>query len=260
MKKIGFIGMGNMATSIVGGCVNSKWIDASNIYAYDIDQIKLQTIHEQYHINVAINEQEIDVVNQVDIIVLAIKPNVVESVIKKIKDSLDNKVVVSIVAGYDFNKYQELLLATTRHISVMPNTPALVKQGMTLLEKENTLTKEEMEFVSSMFASFGKVEVLPSYQMKAGGAISGCGPAFVYMMIEALADGGVKQGLPRDVAYRLASQTIIGAGTMQRETNIHPAILKDNVCSPGGITIKGVQALEDHNFRAAVIAAIEKSS
>lgn len=260
MKKIGFIGMGNMATSIVGGCVNSKWIDASNIYAYDIDEVKLQTIHEQYHINVAINEQEIDVVKQVDIIVLAIKPNVVESVIKKIRDSLDNKVVVSIVAGYDFNKYQELLLATTRHISVMPNTPALVKQGMTLLEKENTLTKEEMEFVSSMFASFGKVEVLPSYQMKAGGAISGCGPAFVYMMIEALADGGVKQGLPRDVAYRLASQTIIGSGTMQQETNIHPAILKDNVCSPGGITIKGVQALEDHNFRAAIIAAIEKSS
>lgn len=260
MKKIGFIGMGNMASSIVGGCVNSNWIDPNYIYAYDIDQEKLQAMHNKYHINIAVNKKEIDIVDKVDVIVLAIKPNIVETVVNKIKDSLDNKVVVSIVAGYDFNKYQELLLPTTRHISVMPNTPALVKQGMTLLEKENTLTTEEMQFVSDMFASFGKVEVLPSYQMKAGGAISGCGPAFVYMMIEALADGGVKQGLPRDVAYRLASQTIIGAGTMQQETNMHPAILKDNVCSPGGITIKGVQALEEHNFRAAIIAAIEKSS
>lgn len=260
MKKIGFIGMGNMASSIVGGCINSHWISPTSVYAYDIDQEKVKAMQDNYGINIITNGQEVDMVNQVDIVVLAIKPNIVESVIEKIKDSLDNKVVVSIVAGYTFDRYQALLLPTTRHISVMPNTPALVKQGMTLLEKENTLTKEELQFVSEMFASFGKVEVLPSYQMKAGGAISGCGPAFVYMMIEALADGGVKQGLPRDVAYRLASQTIIGAGTMQQVTNTHPAILKDNVCSPGGITIKGVQALEEHNFRAAVIRAIEKSS
>lgn len=257
MKKVGFIGMGNMASAIVGGCLSSKWMEATNIYGYDIDQIKLQTMQDKYAIT--ITKTEVELVEQVDVVVLAIKPNIVESVITKIKDVLANKVVVSIVAGYDFTKYQELVLPTTRHISIMPNTPALVKQGMTLFEKENTLTDEQMQFVKDMFSSFSKVEILPSYQMKAGGAISGCGPAFVYMMIEAFADGGVKQGLPRDVAYRLASQTIIGAGTMQQETSMHPAILKDNVCSPGGITIKGVQALEDHGFRAAIIAAIEKT-
>lgn len=259
MKKIGFIGMGNMASAIVGGCITSGFILPQDVYGYDIDIDKLTAIHQRYHINIG-NELVNDLVKQVDIIVLAIKPNIVESVITTIKDVLDNKVIVSIVAGYDFKQFEKLLSPSTRHISVMPNTPALVQQGMTLLEKENNLTTEEMKFVSDMFASFGQVEVLPSYQMKAGGAISGCGPAFVYMMLEAMADGGVMQGLPRDVAYRLASQTLIGAGMMQQSTKIHPGILKDNVCSPGGITIKGVKELEDHHFRAAIIAAIGKSS
>lgn len=258
MKKIGFIGMGNMASSIVGGCITSGCLLAKNVYGYDVDPSKMVSMHQQFHITASGTVN--DLVKQADIILLAIKPNVVESVIDTIKDDLDNKMIVSIVAGYDFKKYQQLLPKTTRHISVMPNTPALVQQGMTLLEKENSLTKEELQYVKELFGSFGQVEVLPSYQMKAGGAISGCGPAFVYMMLEAMADGGVLQGLPRDVAYRLASQTLIGAGTMQQSTIMHPGILKDNVCSPGGITIKGVKELENHHFRAAIIAAIEKSS
>lgn len=260
MKKIGFIGMGNMASAIVGGCITSGCVSPQDIYGYDIDANKLAAVYQQYHINSTVKQTVVDLVKQVEIIVLAIKPNVVESVIDTIKEVLDDKAIVSIVAGYDFEKYEKLLPKTTRHISVMPNTPALVQQGMTLFEETNSLTKEELQYVKSIFSSFGKVAVLPSDQMKAGGAISGCGPAFVYMMLEALADGGVMQGLPREVAYKLASQTLIGAGMMQQKTNIHPGVLKDNVCSPGGITIKGVKELEDHNFRAAIIAAIEKSS
>lgn len=258
MKKIGFIGMGNMASSIVGGSITSGFILPQDVYGYDINSTPLTAIQQQYAI--AVSETVNDLVKHVDVIVLAIKPDVVESVIDTIKDDLDNKMIVSIVAGYDFKRYQELLPKTTRHISVMPNTPALVQQGMTLLEKENSLTKEEVQYVKDIFSSFGQVEVLPSYQMKAGSAISGCGPAFVYMMIEAMADGAVMQGLPRDVAYRLASQTLIGAGMMQQVTKLHPGVLKDNVCSPGGITIQGVKALEENHFRAAVIAAIKKSS
>ena len=110
-----------------------------------------------------------------------------------------------------------------------------------------------------MFSSIGQIAILPSYQMQAGGSISGCGPAFVYMFIEAMADGGVSLGLPRDVAYQLASQTLIGSGTMQQETNLHPGVLKDQVCSPGGITIKGVETLEENGFRNAVIKAIKIS-
>ncbi|WP_285945199.1 pyrroline-5-carboxylate reductase, partial [Thomasclavelia cocleata] len=246
MKKIGFIGMGNMASAIAGGIIKSNFIEGNRVYAFDIDQEKLMKMNHEF--NLISCESEIDLVEKVDLVVLAIKPNIVDEVIVKIKDKLDDKAVISIVAGYDNEKFNQLLLPSTRHLSVMPNTPALVLKGMTLLEKENSLTVTELEFVVEMFSSIGEVLILPSYQMKAGGSISGCGPAFVYMFIEAMADGGVSLGLPRDVAYKLASQTLIGSGMMQKETAMHPGILKDQVCSPGGITIKGVEALEENGF------------
>ncbi|GFI40671.1 pyrroline-5-carboxylate reductase [Thomasclavelia cocleata] len=258
MKKIGFIGMGNMASAIAGGIIKSNFIEGNRVYAFDIDQEKLMKMNHEF--NLISCESEIDLVEKVDLVVLAIKPNIVDEVIVKIKDKLDDKAVISIVAGYDNEKFNQLLLPSTRHLSVMPNTPALVLKGMTLLEKENSLTVTELEFVVEMFSSIGEVLILPSYQMKAGGSISGCGPAFVYMFIEAMADGGVSLGLPRDVAYKLASQTLIGSGMMQKETAMHPGILKDQVCSPGGITIKGVEALEENGFRNAVIKAVKESN
>lgn len=258
MKKIGFIGMGNMASAIAGGIIKSNFIEVNRVYAFDIDQEKLMKMNHEF--NLISCESEIDLVEKVDLVVLAIKPNIVDEVIVKIKDKLDDKAVISIVAGYDNEKFNQLLLPSTRHLSVMPNTPALVLKGMTLLEKENSLTVTELEFVVEMFSSIGEVLILPSYQMKAGGSISGCGPAFVYMFIEAMADGGVSLGLPRDVAYKLASQTLIGSGMMQKETAMHPGILKDQVCSPGGITIKGVEALEENGFRNAVIKAVKESN
>lgn len=258
MKKIGFIGMGNMASAIARGIIKSNFIEGNRVYAFDIDQEKLMKMNHEF--NLISCESEIDLVEKVDLVVLAIKPNIVDEVIVKIKDKLDDKAVISIVAGYDNEKFNQLLLPSTRHLSVMPNTPALVLKGMTLLEKENSLTVTELEFVVEMFSSIGEVLILPSYQMKAGGSISGCGPAFVYMFIEAMADGGVSLGLPRDVAYKLASQTLIGSGMMQKETAMHPGILKDQVCSPGGITIKGVEALEENGFRNAVIKAVKESN
>jgi len=258
VKKIGFIGMGNMASAIAGGIIKSNFIEGNRVYAFDIDQEKLMKMNHEF--NLISCESEIDLVEKVDLVVLAIKPNIVDEVIVKIKDKLDDKAVISIVAGYDNEKFNQLLLPSTRHLSVMPNTPALVLKGMTLLEKENSLTVTELEFVVEMFSSIGEVLILPSYQMKAGGSISGCGPAFVYMFIEAMADGGVSLGLPRDVAYKLASQTLIGSGMMQKETAMHPGILKDQVCSPGGITIKGVEALEENGFRNAVIKAVKESN
>ncbi len=257
MKKIGFIGMGNMASAIAGGIIKSGFISGDLVYAFDIDNSKLDAVNKTYGINGCTSEQEL--VTLVDIVIMAVKPNIVENVVTKIKDNLHNKAMISIVAGYNNERYNELLLASTRHLTVMPNTPALVLNGMTLLEKENTLTEDELTFANEMFSSIGQVAILPTYQMKAGGSISGCGPAFVYMFIEAMADGGVRLGLPRDVAYKLASQTLIGAGTMQQETNLHPGVLKDQVCSPGGITIKGVETLEENGFRNAVIKAIKES-
>lgn len=257
MKKIGFIGMGNMASAIAGGIIKSGFIEGQSVFAFDVDRAKLAKMNHDYRI-VRCNS-EIDLVERVDIVIIAVKPNIVEEIIAKIRDGLIKKAVISVVAGYDNEKYKQLLLPSTRHLSIMPNTPALVLNGMILMEKENTLTVKELDYAIEMFSSIGEVQVLPSYQMKAGGSISGCGPAFVYMMIEAMADGGVSLGLPRDIAYQLASQTLIGSGMMQKETNLHPGVLKDQVCSPGGITIKGVESLEENGFRNAVIKAIKKS-
>ena len=258
MKRIGFIGMGNMASAIASGIIKSGFITGNNVYAFDVDQTKLSLMEKEFNLVSCTSEK--DLVSKVDLVVMAVKPNIVENVLSKIKGDLEDKAMISIVAGYSNEKYNKLLLPTTRHLTIMPNTPASVLSGMTLFEQENNLTKEELDFAMDLFSSIGEVVILPSYQMKAGGSISGCGPAFVYMFIEAMADGGVRLGLPRDVAYKLASQTLIGAGMMQKETSLHPGVLKDQVCSPGGITIKGVEVLEENGFRNAVLKAIKKSN
>lgn len=254
--KIGFIGMGNMAGAICQGIIKSGFIKGENVYSFDIDQAKLNNMKEKYHIQVCLSENEL--VHMSDVVIMAVKPNVIEKVIEKVKNDIQDKTIISIVAGYSNDKYNQLL-PQTHHLTVMPNTPANVLQGMTLFEKDNTLNEEELTFAKNMFESIGEVCIIENYQMVAGGALTGCGPAFVYMFIEALADGAVLNGLPRDVAYQLASQMVLGSAQMVKDTHIHPGILKDQVCSPGGITIKGVKALEENGFRNAVIEAIDKS-
>ena len=140
-----------------------------------------------------------------------------------------------------------------------PNTPMAVREGMCLLEQTHSLTDEEFSAIKDAFSSVGEIEVVPNHLMGVGGALSGCAPAYIYMVIEALADGAVMQGMPRKMAYKLASQTVLGSGKMQLKTDLHPGILKDNVTSPGGSTIRGVKALEDAGMRSAFINAIEKS-
>lgn len=254
--KIGFIGLGNMAGAICQGIIESGFVLGNDVYGYDLDDSKLLAFKDNYQINTCSNE--IEVVNNCDYLLIGVKPIVVENVLNKIKPVITNQVIISIVAGYSNDKY-EVLLPNTHHLTIMPNTPAKVKAGLTLFEKDNTLIKEELDYVTSMFESIGEVCLINNEQMVAASAISGCGPAFVYMFIEALADGGVLNGLPRDVAYKLASQMVLGSAKMVKDTNLHPGILKDQVCSPGGITIKGVKALEANNFRNAVIEAVDKS-
>ncbi len=256
MKKIGFIGMGNMAGAIAKGIIQSGFIQGEDIIAYDLQLEKLEDIHT-YGVAVASNETE--VVKESEFVFIGVKPQVVEGVLSLIKNDLKEKALISIVLGYDFEKYNQLLDSSTRHIFVMPNTPAMVQKGMSLIEKTHSLTDKEFDFVKRMFASIGEIDILETSLMKAGGALSGCGPAFIYMVIEALADGAVKEGIPRQKAYKLAAQTVLGAGEMVLKTQEHPGILKDNVCSPGGTTIRGVEALEQHGIRAAFIDAISQS-
>lgn len=254
MKKIGFIGMGNMAGAILMGALQSGFLNENDIIVYDINEAQLDKLSD-YHYMIAKSEKE--VVTESKIVFIGVKPQVLENVIKPLKDDLKDKAIISIVLGYDHQKYNEILDQSTRHIFVMPNTPALVGEGMSLIEEDHSLTDDEFEFVKKLFESIGSVEVLPSHLMKVGGALSGCGPAYIYMVIEALADGAVMEGMPRSLAYKLASQTVLGSGKMQLETKLHPGILKDNVCSPGGTTIQGVKTLEDGRMRSLFINAVK---
>ena len=252
--KIGFIGLGNMAGTICQGLIKSDFIDGSEVYGYDINSQQLMMFEQDFGIHVCSSEQ--DVVKNCDYLVMGVKPNVVESVISKIKSVIDQQVIVSIVAGYGNDKYEELLPGT-HHLTIMPNTPAKVLEGTTLFEKDNTLTAEELNYVQTMFESIGEVYLIENYQMVAGGALSGCGPAFVYMFIEALADGAVKAGLERHISTQLVQGLFSGTASLLKHT--HPAIIKDSVMSPGGTTAAGYAQLEEAGVRNAMIKAVESA-
>lgn len=254
MKKLGFIGMGNMASAILLGAVNAGFLKGEETIAFDLDANKMTDMNAKCGMTIGTSAE--DVIKQSDMVLIAVKPIHVEGVIVPNKDVLKNKPLLSIAAGWSIARYRELLDTSTRVCAIMPNTPAMVGEGMALIDMGNNLTADELAFTKGLFSALGEVEELPSHLMATGAALSGCAPAWVYMMIEALADGAVLHGMPRATAYKLASQTVLGSGKMVRDTGQHPGKLKDDVCSPGGITIRGVQALEASGFRAAVMDAV----
>lgn len=256
MYKLGFIGLGNMASAIQEGMIGSGYIKPEEICGFDLSDAASTNAKKR---GIVTLEDGHAVVRNSEIVFMAVKPQVVESVVAPLKEDLKDKALVSMVLGYDFEKYATMLDDSTRHLTFMPNTPIAVGEGMILFEDHHTLDDDEYNYIKKAFESCGSVEVLPSHLMGVGGALSGCAPAYIYMVIEALADGAVAQGLPRASAYKLASQTVLGSGKMQLVSGLHPGILKDNVTSPAGSTIKGVKALEDGGLRAAFINAIEKS-
>ena len=254
MKNLGFIGMGNMAQAIAGGFRRKDRICAENLYAYAPNQEKLHKNAEKIGFVPKASPEAL--VEAVDTVVIACKPYQVEDVLQKIAPLLPGKTLLSVALGWDYARYASLLPDTVHIQFIMPNTPALVEEGMLLFEETNSLSKEEREEICDLFASVGRVVTLPSHLMGIGGALTGCGPAFVDLMIEALADAAVKYGMPRKEAYALTSQMILGSAKLQLMTGTHPGVLKDAVCSPAGSTIRGVEALEKNGFRAACMEAI----
>ena len=255
MKKIGFIGMGNMARAIAEGFVKGGAAAAEDLYGYAPRYERLKGFCDSIGMHACRSVEEL--LGQVDTVVMAVKPYVVEDVLDEIRDLLKGKAMLSVVAGYTCERYRSLVDESVRVQYIMPNTPCMVGAGMLLFEQETTLTDAERAESVRMFEALGEVEILPTHLMSPAMGISGCGPAFVAMMIEALADAGVKYGLPRPVAYRLASQTALGTGKMQLETGMHPAAIKDGVCSPAGTTIRGVEALEANGMRHAFMEAVK---
>lgn len=254
---VGFIGAGNMASAIIKGAVNSGVIDAKNVCVYDIETDKTAALQTEFGVRLASDLPEL--VTQSKILLLAVKPNVLGAVLEDIiKYNLENKAVVSIAAGWSGDMIRSVIGADKRVLRLMPNTPLLVGAGMTVFETPHTLTDEEFAFVEKMFASLGLVEQAAQKQMDAVTAVSGSGPAYAFMFIEALADAGVLCGLPRVQAMKLAAQTLLGSAKMVLETDCHPGALKDAVCSPGGTTIEAVKFLEENGFRGAIIKAAEQ--
>lgn len=251
--KLGFIGAGNMGSAILQGILRSHTLPAASICVSRKHPERSDGLAAQ---GVFVTSDNRALVSASDCIILAVKPVYVPEVIERILDLLHGKFVISIVAGYSFDMLSSMLPPDARFVRVMPNTPLAVGEGMSLMSSRCTCTDEEFAFARSLFEAAGKVAVVEDRVFTAANGISGCGPAFVYAFIEALADGGVRYGVPRALAYELASQTLIGAARMVLETGEHPGRLKDAVCSPGGTTIEGIYALEKGGMRSAVIEAV----
>ncbi|OQA16183.1 MAG: Pyrroline-5-carboxylate reductase [Firmicutes bacterium ADurb.Bin356] len=254
MAKLGFIGIGNMGEAILRGILKKGLLPAHNIYIFDLNKEKIQALQQELGVLTA--QSNSSMLAACDYALLAVKPNVCAEVLNECSIALKGKALISIVTGWTRPKI-ESIVPDCRILRVMPNTPCMVGEGMVALDLDHSLTDEEFRFALELFNSTGTALPVPSYLMDAVVGVSGSGPAYVYLFIEALADGGVRAGLPRKMAYALAAQTVLGAAKMVQETGAHPGALKDAVCSPAGTTIEAVAALEHGGLRAAVLDAVE---
>ncbi|WP_245526924.1 pyrroline-5-carboxylate reductase [Coriobacterium glomerans] len=251
---MGFIGFGNMGRAMAEGLIRTEAISAGRLYACASDYQRLAERAES--VGIRPRKDVASLVNSVDMIVVAVKPHVVEQVLVPVAKQLVGKPIISIAAGWSCADL-ERILPGTNHLSSMPNMPVAVNEGVIICEGEHTLTERQDKLARSVLSLLGSVEDVDSSLLAAAGTVSGCSPAFVAMMIEALGDAAVKHGVPREMAYRITSQTFAGTARLQLESGRHPAIMKDAVCSPGGSTIKGVSALEAAGIRSALIRAID---
>lgn len=253
--KIGIIGYGNMGQAMAKGWVEYGAIQPAYIYASARDFDKLQ--QNCHKLGIQPVETAKALVEQVDVVVLAVKPYQIAQVLEPLTTLLKDKIILCVAAGINFKELTEMLPKDIAHISLVPNTPVAIGEGISIVENEHSLTDTQLNLVDGLLTKLGLVQYVETNQLSVAGTLAGCGPAFAAMFIEALADGAVKYGLSRADAYQLASQMLAGTGKMQLKTNEHPGVMKDAVTSPGGTTIKGVTALEENGFRNAIIKAMD---
>ena len=259
MAKVGFIGMGNMGFAILKGLLKKGTYGPQDLLFTAAHREKMEQVTVETGVPHASSNRECAESSQY--LILAVKPQYFDEVFDDIREGLrPGQIVVSLAPGLTIKSLRERMGGQVRVVRAMPNTPALLGEGMTGVAYEaEAYSEEEKAEIREIFTSCGKAELVEERQMDAVGCVSGCSPAFVYMFIEALADSGVKYGLPRKTAYEMAAQTVLGSAKMVLETGKHPGQLKDEVCSPGGTTIAGVSALEEWGLRNAVIKAADAS-
>lgn len=254
--KLGFIGTGNMATAIMGGIIKQGKIKAEEIIGSDLSEQGRERVKDAY--GICVTADNLEVASKADIIVLSVKPQFYLAVIDEIKDAIqEEQIVITIAPGKTLAWLEEQFGKNVKIVRTMPNTPAMVGEGMTAACANAYVTKEELEEVVDILSSFGKTEVMSEHLMDVVVSTSGSSPAYVFMMIEAMADAAVADGMPRAQAYKFAAQAVLGSAKMVLETGKHPGELKDMVCSPGGTTIEAVRILEAKGFRSSIIEAMK---
>ncbi len=262
-KKLGFIGGGNMAEAMVNGLITASFIEAKNILVSDPISERLEYMHSEYKVKTTSDNREL--VQKSDILVIAVKPQSVKKILKNFADLVDGeKLIVSVAAGVPISLIEEILDGKSEKkvpvVRTMPNTPALVQEGVTAICRSEHVTKTEMKIVHRIFEAIGRTVDVEEGHIDAVTGLSGSGPAYIFMIIEALSDAGVKMGLSREVANILTVQTVLGSAKLARESGKHPGELKDMVTSPGGTTISGLHALEEGGLRTTLMNAVENAT
>ena len=259
-KKLGFIGGGNMTEALVRGLITSSFIEAKSVFVSDPIQERLDFLHKEYKVKTTTDNRE--VVQKCDILILAIKPQVVGKALESFKDLADSsKLVISVAAGVSINIIEDILDADGKKkvsvVRAMPNTPSLVQEGVTAICSSDHATKTDVKIAHRVFEAVGQTVDVEEVHIDAVTGLSGSGPAYIFMIIEALSDAGVKVGLSREVSNALTIQTVLGSAKLARESGKHPGELKDMVTSPGGTTISGLHTLEEGGLRTTLMNAVE---
>ncbi len=261
-KPIAILGIGNMGSALMKGIINAKLTPPKKIIAYDIDLPRLQAIAAEWKIRIAADLSAAAEISE--ILLLCVKPQTLASVLQTIKPVIrPDHLVISIVAGVRIEFIQQMLGTELGIVRAMPNIAATVDEGAAALAYGEHVSAEQQEIAKSIFEAVGDAVIVSEDQLDAVTGLSGSGPAYIYMVIESLIDGGVKMGLSRDIATKLAIQTVLGSAKLAKTSRLHPAILRDQVTTPGGTTINAIHELESHGLRAmlinAVVTATERS-
>ncbi|MDR1774532.1 MAG: pyrroline-5-carboxylate reductase [Clostridioides sp.] len=254
MNTLGFIGAGNMATAILGGVLSKGKFSKEEVIISAKTDSTISKV--EYKFGVKVTKDNKEVVKKSDIIILAVKPNIYDNVLEEVKEYIDTKkIIIAIAAGKTIKNIEDIIGSDKKIIRIMPNTPALIGEGMTSITPNKNIQEGELKEIEELLNSFGKSQIIEESLIDAVIGVSGSSPAYTYMYIEALADGAVLHGMKREQAYKFAAEAVIGAAKMLLETGAHPGELKDMVCSPSGTTIEAVKVLEEEGFRKAVIKA-----
>jgi len=259
-KKIAIIGAGNMGEALISGLIVSGSSKPKSIICTDVREAKLEEIKKEYDVHTTMNNLE--AVEASDIIIYAVKPQIIAAVLKETAEKLDmSKLVISIAAGVPMAAIESCLNKDLRLIRVMPNIAASVKEAASAIAAGGHATEEDIDLALAIFNSIGKsIFLKENYLMDAVTGLSGSGPAYIFLIVDALADAGVKMGLSREEALFLSSQTVLGAAKLLMETREHPGKLKDKVTSPGGTAIAGLATLEEGGLRTSLIHAVEAAT